>query len=229
MPNRTLSIFVDESGRFQHPDTVSRFYILTLVLHDQSFDISPLADRLDRDLCSLGVVGQYFHAGPLIRQEKGFALMTWELRGKIFARMMAFARKADFRYRCLSVDKRFVSSMRQIGEELESQLKSFAAEHVEGFKAFDEVKVYYDSGQADITNMLHRVFDNMTGVAVSFAQKVRPERYKLFQIADMICTLRLVALKIETGTGMSRSERIFFGGPRQFQRDYLKKIKSKEI
>ena len=103
------------------------------------------------------------------------------------------------------------------------------AEHVEGFKAFDEVKVYYDSGQADITNMLHRVFDNMTGVAVSFAQKVRPERYKLFQIADMICTLRLVALKIETGTGMSRSERIFFGGPRQFQRDYLKKIKSKEI
>ena len=33
---KVLSIFVDESGRFQFPDTNSRFYILGLVLHDQS-------------------------------------------------------------------------------------------------------------------------------------------------------------------------------------------------
>ena len=33
---KVLSIFVDESGRFQFPDANSRFYILGLVLHDQS-------------------------------------------------------------------------------------------------------------------------------------------------------------------------------------------------
>ena len=37
-----LSIFVDESGRLQHPDPNSRFYILGMVFHDQSNDISQL-------------------------------------------------------------------------------------------------------------------------------------------------------------------------------------------
>ena len=34
MSGETLSIFVDESGRFQYPDADSRFYILGLVFHD---------------------------------------------------------------------------------------------------------------------------------------------------------------------------------------------------
>ena len=37
---RTLSVFVDESGRFQHPDPDSRFYIIGMVFHDQSDDIA---------------------------------------------------------------------------------------------------------------------------------------------------------------------------------------------
>ena len=31
MDKKTLSIFVDESGRFQYPDTTSRFYIVSAV------------------------------------------------------------------------------------------------------------------------------------------------------------------------------------------------------
>ena len=42
----TLSVFVDESGRFQYPDDGSRFYILSMVFHDQSIDISPLVADL---------------------------------------------------------------------------------------------------------------------------------------------------------------------------------------
>ena len=44
----TLSIFVDESGRFQYPDSDSRLYILGMVFHDQSLDISPLVADLER-------------------------------------------------------------------------------------------------------------------------------------------------------------------------------------
>ena len=39
MSEKVLSIFVDESGRFQHPDSVSRFYILSMVFHNQAIDI----------------------------------------------------------------------------------------------------------------------------------------------------------------------------------------------
>jgi len=49
MQKKILSVFVDESGRFQYPDSNSRFYIVGLVLHDQDFDVGNLVSRLDAD------------------------------------------------------------------------------------------------------------------------------------------------------------------------------------
>lgn len=39
---RTLSVFVDESGRFLHPDAISRFYIVGMVFHFTSQCLSVL-------------------------------------------------------------------------------------------------------------------------------------------------------------------------------------------
>lgn len=125
MSQKTYSIFVDESGRFLHPDGESRFYILGLVLHDQSHDIAPLCASIDQDWADMGLSGHCFHAGPLIRKEKGYAILNREFRARIFARMAAFVRKADVRFRCLVVDKHFVSSSAQIVEELRRKLADF--------------------------------------------------------------------------------------------------------
>ncbi|MBR4612237.1 MAG: DUF3800 domain-containing protein [Kiritimatiellae bacterium] len=226
---KTLSIFVDESGRFQFPDAISRFYILSIVLHDQGNDISSLVNALDRDFFNLGIIGQSFHAGPVIRQEKGYALMTWELRGRIFARMVAFARKAEFNYCCVHADKNFITSEAQLSDVLEGQLRTFADAQSGMFSNFPCVKIYYDGGQSVITNMLHRVFEGALGDKVVFAQDVRPEKYKLFQVADLLCTVELAKLKIETGIGLSKSESQFFGGRRSFLRNVAKPLLRKRI
>ena len=42
MADATLSVFVDESGRFQLPDESSQYYIVSLVLHDQRIPIDGL-------------------------------------------------------------------------------------------------------------------------------------------------------------------------------------------
>ena len=65
MQKKTLSVFVDESGRFQHPDAMSRFYIVGLVLHDQSVEIGERVSALDRDWRNMGLANFCFHAGPL--------------------------------------------------------------------------------------------------------------------------------------------------------------------
>ena len=70
MDGKTLSIFVDESGSFKLPDEESRFYIVGMVLHDQSVDISAEIATLERSDCEIGLEGHCFHAGPLIRREK---------------------------------------------------------------------------------------------------------------------------------------------------------------
>ena len=95
--------------------------------------------------------------------------------------------------------------------------------------AFDRVKIYYDCGQAPMTNLLHRTFVASPGVKVEFAQAVRSGRYRLFQIADLICTVKLIEEKIRVGEGMTASEARFFGGAKEFRHNVLRYLRQKEI
>jgi len=54
MNDHVLSIFVDESGRFQHPDDDSRFYILSMVFHNQQVDISAPVREFEHGIEALG-------------------------------------------------------------------------------------------------------------------------------------------------------------------------------
>lgn len=54
----------------------------------------------------------------------------------------------------------------------------------------------------------------------------QPVDYKLFQIADLICTMELLAQKAECNS-FTRSEIDFFGSIRDFKKNYLKHIKKK--
>ena len=94
---------------------------------------------------------------------------------------------------------------------------------------FSRVKVYYDCGQTYITHLLHKGFDELKIPIVEFAQSVKPRHYKLFQVADLICTLRLLAAKLETEGRLSPSEFRFFGGIKAFKHNVLRRIKPKEI
>jgi len=229
MDEKTLSIFVDESGNFGYPDAVSRYYVIGLVLHDQAASIRSAVADLDLVLQNMHISHHYFHAGPMIRREKGYEFMDWGFRRQIFAAMMAFARKVDFRYFCLTVDKKFVSSREQIVNRLEEQMREFLRRHESEIGDFSMLKVYYDCGQAEVTRILHETIENVARRRVSFAQGVDPAKYKLFQVADLICTIKLLELKLANRGTLTESEQRFFGGPRDFKRNVLRKIKPKEL
>ena len=145
---RELSVFVDESGRFKYPDPESHYYIVGLVFHDQEVDIMPLVRKMDQKADELGLDADVFafHAGPIIRQEKGYEIMNRRLRGRIFDRMMNFARRVDFKYHCIDVDKRYVTSVLQLATKLKSGLEDFLAQKKEAFADIAKVKIYYDCG-----------------------------------------------------------------------------------
>ena len=120
-------MFVDESGTFRQPDHSSRYYIVGLVFHDQAVDILRLANELDVATARMGLDPEVFasHAGPLIRKEKAFAPFRREWRAKVFKLLFDFARRADFKYHCLRVDKRYVDSASGIVARLQSELAEF--------------------------------------------------------------------------------------------------------
>ena len=226
---KILSVFVDESGRFQHPDVFSPFYILGLVIHDQSVDINPLVRDLERAESEIGLDGHCFHAGPLIRKEKEYAAMSRPFRGKILSRMMAFVQRVDFKYHCLCDNKAFIDSVDHIVEHLRRELIEFINAHRAELSDVAKIKVYYDCGQSPVTNLLHKTFESELGSKVEFAQNVHPEDYRLFQVADLVCTLHLIEQRLANGMRMTLSEVKFFGGPHDFKRNILKKLKVKEL
>lgn len=229
MSEKTLSVFVDESGILNESDMFSRYYIIALILHDQSFDIAESVNALDRELATCNIVNLCFHAAPIIRGNGMFSILDANLRRRIFSRMMGFARRIDFRYHCLSVDKHYCDTTDQILNRLGHQIDEFMGKNMSYFSDFSKIKVYYDCGQPPITNFLHSHFVRTNIPPVEFAQSVQPRNYKLFQVADLICTLRLLELKLEIEGRLSPSEFRFFGGIKAFRHNILRQIRCKEI
>ncbi len=63
------------------------------------------------------------------------------------------------------------------------------------YLAFDIIKMYYDNGQAEVSKILSSVSNALFPKPVF--RKVMLSKYKLFQAADLLCTLELVMLKLE--------------------------------
>lgn len=97
--------------------------------------------------------------------------------------------------------------------------------HYDVFLGVETVKVYYDNGQVEVSKILSSVFNALLS-NVEF-RKVMPENYKLFQAADLFCSMELVRLKMENGM-FSKSEEFFFGNMRDLRKNYLKPLQKKE-
>ena len=228
---RLLSVFVDESGNFGDPDDPARYCIVTLVLHDQSVDISRFVSELDRANYDLGLDPDMFkfHTAPLVRQDDEYAAMSRRMRGRILDRMLTFVRNVDFNYCCFCVDTNFVNTEEQIFGKLKAQMVDFMRMHKAEFEATGSIKIYYDAGQKPVSRLLEESFAEAVSCPVTFAQGATQDHYKLLQVADLICTFHLIEMRLDAGLPMHLAEKRFFGGPRDFKRNFLKKITAKEL
>ena len=110
---------------------------------------------------------------------------------------------------------------------LANELGSFLRDNLAFFQGFESVIVYYDNGQALVTDLINTVLcAYLTNVDV---RKIAPSEYRLSQTADMVCTLELMRRKSENGAGMSKSELIFFESRRRLSKVFLKTLKGLEF
>lgn len=91
--------------------------------------------------------------------------------------------------------------------------------------SYDNVKLYYDNGQVEVSKILSSVFNALLPNPIF--RKVMPADYKLFQVADLLCTMELVRLKLDNNL-FSSSEKLFFGNTRDLRKNYLKPLSKKE-
>lgn len=226
---KEISVFVDESGSFEPDEESSRFYLVCLLLHDQGDDISGFVNNLESYLEAIGLGRDHaVHVGPLIRREGVYQGMLREERQAVFRKMMAFIRKINVSYGCFKIDKHFNQAPTAVHDKLLQGINRFLINHADMLNSYDKLKVYYDDGQSQVKALLHEAF-GMFSARTEFVEDVRPEKYRLFQAADLLCSVELIAAKLNAGSPMTASEDRFFGSSRVFERDILRKLMVKKI
>lgn len=221
----TLSVFVDESGDFGAYQPHCPYYIFSLVCHKQDNSISKPLSILEETLTNNQLHADHcFHAGPIIRQEEVYRNYTLQLRRKLFNAILTFAKNIDIRYKTFYIDKSRTIS--PINKALENQLQRFVDDQNDYFNSFDKIIIYYDNGQIELSQILSSVFSKIPAT-VEF-RIIKPADFRLAQVADLICALQLIELKIDNKK-MSKSEDLFFGKRRDFKKNFQKPISHKRF
>lgn len=223
---KELSIFVDESGDFGNYEKHAPFYIISMVFHDQSINITPNIKKLDKELNYLGCSCHAVHTEPLIRRETPYQYYTPDERRTIFSKLFYFILSCNIQYKTFVFHKNKYPDTLHLETHMIRKLSYFIRDNLEYFQQFDKVILYYDNGQHELSHILNTVFS--TELTNYHIRKVLPSDYKLFQAADLICTLELLSLKIESND-LSRSEKIVFHSKRDLKKDFLKGIRKKEL
>ncbi len=223
---KELSIFVDESGDFGEYDYHAPFYIISFILHNQEVDISEDVAKLENEMTYLGWSNHCVHVGPAIRGEYEYANIEPINRQKIVKRIATFTRKLNIKVKSFYVEKKHVEDSVEMTGKLSKQISIFIKDNMEYFLDYNSIKIYYDNGQVEVTRILSSVFNALLD-NVEF-KRVIPSDYRLFQVADLICTLKLIELKRNNNI-LSKSEKLFFVDDRTLKKNYLKIVESKEM
>ena len=224
MSEKILSVFIDESGDFGPYEVHAPYYLVSMILHNQNTDISENIKVFDTHLANLGYQNHAIHTGPLIRRESVYSNDWIEERKRLFNALFNFARKLDFQYSYIMIRKSECPDVITMTSKVSKALANELKRNENFLNSFDNIIVYYDNGQIELTKILTSVFSSLY-THVEF-RKVKPVDYKLFQIADLVCTMELLSEKADNHT-FTHSEMEFFGNIRNFKKNYLKHLKRK--
>lgn len=216
---KTLSVMIDEAGNFDMSSAANPLYCLTLVFHNQSESIDSQIQYFNEGLISLGQnPDKAVHTSPLIRREPPYQNIRREELSKLMALTTIFVKKLPIKYKAFIFDKRESDSYNAFLGKMNSEVRMFIQNNLSFFQSFDDIIIYYDRGQKEISDLLRATFEDMFKPNVEMRLAFQYE-YKLLQVADYICTIEYSKEKWDTGR-VTNSEIAFFGSRRLFLRRF---------
>lgn len=226
MTKRKLSVFIDESGDFGEYNEVTEFYVISFVFHDQNNDISGQIEKLTNSVRQYSAEPFAIHTEPLIRREEMYIDMLPEDRRNIFAKLFFFSKITNVQHKVFVFSKKHFKNPNVLLKHINRDIFDYFCSLKDFFSKYDDVVVYYDNGQLPIKYTVQTIFsllfDNFE------MRKVLPIDYKLFQTADMLCTLYLMDAKFKNHP-MSHSEKTIFNSKYDFYHDFFSPMSEKEL
>ena len=223
---KELSIFIDESGDFGEVKENPSYYLVTLVFHNQSNDISEQVKKLEESIHSAGFQVEYIHTGPVIRREEVFQSLTIDERRKLLFKLLNFMNSCPISCETIVVNRKEAKDKISLSGKLGREISKMMMKHEHYFNQFDKIIVYYDNGQIELSAILNTVF-SIQFSNVEF-RKAEPQKYRLLQTADFICSMELLRIKKQENR-LSKSEEKFFYKPQELKKTFFRAIEKKYL
>lgn len=223
---KELSVFIDESGDFGETKERPAYYLVTFVFHNQDNNIDHQVKKLEESVKSSGFNVEYIHTGPVIRREEVFARYSIDERRKLLYKMLNFVNACPISYLTVTVDRKEAVDKVSLSGKLAKAINTAMSEHLDFFASFDKIIVYYDNGQNELSAILNAVF-SIQFSNVEF-RKAEPQKYRLLQAADFICSMELLKIKRDE-KHLSKSEEHFFYKPQELKKTFFKSIEKKKL
>ena len=223
---KELSVFIDESGDFGEVKERPAYYLVTFVFHNQDNNISQQVAKLEDSVKCAGFDVEYIHTGPLIRREEVFEGYSIDERRKLLYKMLNFVNACPISHLTIVVDRKETVDKVALSGKLAKAINTAMSVHQDFFLNFDKIIVYYDNGQNELSAILNAVF-SIQFSNVEF-RKAEPQRYRLLQAADFICSMELLRIK-KNENRLSKSEEKFFYKPQELKKTFLKSVDKKKL
>ena len=223
---KELSVFIDESGDFGEITERPAYYLVTLLFHDQKNDIASNVKKLEDSTKNSGFDFEYIHTGPVIRREDVFSGLSIDERRKLLFKMLNFIVSSPIAYEMAVVNRKEAPDKISLSGRLGREISNVIVIHKAFFDGFDKIIVYYDNGQIELGAILNTVF-SIHFSNVEF-RKAEPQKYRLLQAADFICSMELLKIK-KNENRLSKSEKQFFYKPQELKKTFFKAIDKKQL
>lgn len=216
-----ISLFADESGEC---GTESKYYLLTLVFHEQDAVLDEQIALYERTLREKGLPDIPLHTSPLLNGNDEYRGMGIQDRKRLLQAFFTMLQHMPVKYHTFAYKKGDFESDAELIAKMRRDVVNLVFDNLEYLQRFDKVKVYYDDGQRAVTKSLHNAVEYALASGVVMYRDGNPREYRLAQAADLICALELTALKYEAKKSTKTDDR-FFGAFGSFKKNYLKKIR----
>lgn len=219
----SLSVFLDESGI---QEGASRYYLVTLVLHEQSKPIADAVQAYETSLATRGLPDIPFHATPLMRAHDDYESMDVATRKRLLASFGVLVQRLPISYKTLTYSCREFEDAAQLRSLIRRDLTSLLNDNLPFFQRFDKVKVYYDKGQPAVRGALRESMGCTLATGAVTYRNPEYRRFRLAQAADYLCAIELAAVKYASREETETDVR-FFGGVGAFKKNHLKQVRRK--
>lgn len=217
----TLSIFIDESGDFGEKTKLKSYYLVTMVFHDQADEIKENINKFENALQNCVFNDDCVHTGPIIRREEPYKNLTIDERRKILYCLRSFMLSCKIKQHTFVAEKHAAGTKMELSTLLAKTFSAFVRNNLEWLQSYDEIIVYYDNGQTELSTILNAIFHTLLS-NVEF-RNAKPAEYKLLQVADFICTMEFLKLKMDNKQ-LSKSEEMFFYKPQELKKSFIKSV-----